>query len=70
MCEECVRAVLEHPELLREYDRLRGTSITKPGMIQEIDRATGKFDQDMRELAEFIHEYIHNRVFDTTWSRK
>lgn len=57
--DDAIRACLTDPEFLREYDRLRGTSFSKPGSIEnQIDRATGKYDEDAKELAFFIRDYI------------
>ncbi len=57
--EDCVRATINHPDFLPEYDRLTGTSFSRgSGITRLIDQATGKLDQDARELVRFIHQHI------------
>lgn len=60
--EDCVTETLKHPDFLPQYDRLMGTTFSKVGVGALIDRATGKFEQDARELFEFIHEYVWSRA--------
>lgn len=53
-----VRAAVTTPGLLEEYDRLRGTSFVtrRTGIAAVIDQATGKTDDDLRELVEFLFD--------------
>lgn len=65
MCSECWKAIQEHPEFLVEYDRLRGTTFSKAGLVREIDVTTGKAADDLVELNDFIEQYIHRQVFSS-----
>jgi hypothetical protein len=54
--EECVLYCAKQPELVREFDRLSGTSLGKPrsGLDAMIDEATGKQDDDMAKFVAFV----------------
>jgi hypothetical protein len=56
--KECVQAIFNHPEFLREYDRLRGTTFSRSSIESLIDKATGKFEEDAVELFTFIRDHI------------
>lgn len=56
---ECIRQSLAHPGFLPQWDRLRGTSFSKPGSIEQlIDKATGKYEKDAKELFDFIRDRV------------
>jgi hypothetical protein len=63
MCNECIKAVIRHPGLLEQYDRLRGTTFSSSGIEHMIDKDSGKLEEDAKELAQFIQKYIHEPVF-------
>lgn len=50
-----VQAALADPDLLREYDRLRGTALSDSGGIGHmIDVATGRFSSDAEGFLGFL----------------
>ncbi len=55
---DVVNATIAQPEFLKEYDRLNGTTFSKGGINQEIDKATGKFKEDVGDLLAFILEFV------------
>ena len=48
-------------ELVKEFDRLNGTNLSLKGtpIEIEIDKATGKLDDDMIKFINFVYEYIY-----------
>lgn len=56
--EECFLEALKTPELVKEFDRLRGTSLQSRGLNEMIDIATGKRDKDLELFVEFFLEVI------------
>ena len=68
---ECIRQVLEHPEFLQQWDRLRGTLFSKSGIIEKhIDMATGKYEEDAKELFDFISDRIFPHVSETDFGNQ
>lgn len=55
--EECVEACLDNEEFMREYNRLNGITFQRGGLEAAIDKATGKFEDDAKQLFEFIRDY-------------
>ena len=56
--KDVVHEVISHPEFLKEYDRLHGTTFSRYSLDHLIDKATGKFEEDAVELFNFIRDYI------------
>ena len=57
--EKCVDEVTGNSEFMRQWDRLKGTTFTRPGTIErQIDEATGKLVTDVQELMDFIRDHI------------
>jgi len=62
---EACQAAFENKELLREFDRLYGTSFLRGQPIElAVDRATGKREEDLLKFVEFFREYIWDRLPD------
>ena len=60
--EEVVQECLATPELVREFDRLRGTSLSATGINAAVDQATGKRAEDLRKFFAFVKEYVWVRL--------
>lgn len=60
----CLREAIETPELVANFDRLYGASLTaKRSPIEEmVDAATGKQEDDMRAFVGFVHEGVYLRL--------
>lgn len=56
---DCIRACVFFPGFMEEWDRLHGSTFARPGIDQEIDKATGKFDSDLEALIKFVKEYVY-----------
>ncbi len=58
--EAALRAAAGNRELLKEYDRLRGTNLSRKGSPIElaIDDSTGRTEEEFRAFAAFVLEYI------------
>lgn len=57
----CVHESFKNKELLKQFDRLQGTSLSKKGLSPieiEIDKITGKQDDDMKKFIKFVDQYI------------
>ena len=61
---DCVRHAIATPDLVKEFDRLRGTDLSGRAspIAQMIDQATGKADHDVRLFLEFIWDVIFCRA--------
>jgi hypothetical protein len=57
MTVDFLKAAASNQDLVREYDRLRGTSLSamskRTPLEQMIDKATGKEDSELRGFVEF-----------------
>jgi len=60
----CVIAAINEPELVKEFDRLKGTNLSQIGSPIEllIDETTGRLEHDFNEFIEFVRECIYERV--------
>jgi len=65
---ECLMACAANRDLVREFDRLRGTNLSLKGSGIElmIDEATGRLKQDLQAFVEFVYEFIWVRI---DWSQ-
>ncbi len=57
---ETVRICLKTPELVSEYDRLRGSNLSRKGTGLDllIDDSTGRTKDEMRGFVQFVWEHI------------
>lgn len=62
----CLEESLATPELLAQFDRLYGASLssTRSPIALMVDKATGKLDDDVKAFAGFVHECIYLRISD------
>jgi hypothetical protein len=53
-------ASIRNSDLLREFDRLRGTNLRRMGSQIEtmIDEATGRTNHDLLAFIEFVHDCV------------
>jgi len=60
----CVLAAINEPELVKEFDRLKGTNLSQNGTPIElmIDESTGRLEHDFNEFVEFVRDVIYERV--------
>lgn len=60
---ECMVTCLQDMDVVREYDRLMGTKLSRRGDLigQMIDEATGRRKKEMEGFIEFCWEYIFLR---------
>ena len=61
----CLLRSLEQEDLLRQIDRLYGTTLVTSAIdaIEKIvDQASGKAADDMRLFTEFVYDYVYTRV--------
>lgn len=63
----CVANAARQPELVKEFDRLRGSdlSLAMPPICRLIDEATGKQDGDLGEFVRFVHDCVYCRLDDS-----
>lgn len=61
---ECVLACAARPDLVAEFDRLRGTNMSRRGTPIEllIDDSSGRYERDAVMLSEFVYEYVWCRI--------
>jgi hypothetical protein len=61
---ECLEMCIDNRSLLKQFDRLNGTNLSLKGLpIEiEIDKASGRLDDDFLKFVEFVWEYIFTRV--------
>ena len=61
---QCVIAAINEPELVKEFDRLKGTNLSQTGSPIEImiDESTGRLKHDFNEFVEFVRDVIYERV--------
>jgi len=60
----CVLEAINQPELVKEFDRLKGTNLSQVGRPLElmIDERTGRLKHDFNEFVEFVRDVIYDRV--------
>jgi hypothetical protein len=58
--EACIEACFEQPELISNFDRLRGTNLSRKGngLALMINDVCGKSHDDMGKFLDFIYECI------------
>lgn len=63
MFAECLECCVAEPELMANYDALRGTNLSRKGSTIDlaIDRAVGRADAEIEGFIEFCWEYIFLR---------
>lgn len=61
---ECLMEVASNEEIVKEFDRLRGTNLQFQGSNIErmIDEATGRIEHDLALFVEFVYECIWIRL--------
>jgi len=61
---QCVLAAIREPELVKEFDRLKGTNLSQGGnpLALMIDESTGRLEHDFNEFVEFVRDVIYKRV--------
>lgn len=60
----CLHASAANSDLVREFDRLHGTNLSRRGSGLElaIDDASGRTESDVRQFCEFVAEFVYARV--------
>lgn len=60
----CLKNAIETPALLKQLDRLYGTTLTerKTPVNTMVDKACGRDERDMKIFTGFIYECIYRRV--------
>ena len=69
---QIVRECSRQPALLREFDRLSHTNLSRKGggLVLAIDEATGKLASDAEKFLDFVYDCILRRQIPTnipTW---
>ena len=61
---QCVLVAINTPELVKEFDRLKGTNLSQVGSELElaVDESTGRLEHDFNEFVEFVRDVIYERV--------
>lgn len=62
----CLDEAVATPELIEQFDRLKGTSLSggRSPIEQMVDRATGKLAEDAAEFSAFVHDCVYLRLPD------
>jgi len=62
----CLSDAIDTPELVEQFDRLYGATLTgrKSPIEAMVDRATGKQEDDIRAFVRFIHDCVYLRLTD------
>lgn len=57
----CLRAAAANPELVEQFDRLRGTNLMRrgTGFQLAIDEACGRLEGDLAAFADFVREHVY-----------
>ena len=60
----CLMECARNQELIKEFDRLRGTNLSLRGspIEIEIDKSTGKLDSDLKLFVDFVWECVWRRL--------
>lgn len=63
---ECVLKCAANMELVKEFDRLRGTNLCRKGapIEQAVDDATGRYEQDAIQFINFVYDVFWLRLSD------
>ena len=64
--DRCMHEASTTPELVEQFDRLYGCSLSRARspIEQMIDKATGYQDDQLRKFTEFVHDSIYMRLPD------
>lgn len=64
----CLGEAINTPELVRQHDRLYGSTLMSrvTPIERMVDKATGKADDDMKAFVEFVHRYIYLTLDDAS----
>lgn len=59
----CVLVAINTPELVKGFDRLRGTNLSQVGSELElaIDESSGRLEHDFNEFVEFVRDVIYEK---------
>lgn len=60
--DKVVAECMKNRAFMAEFDRMHGSSFTKPGLVQAIDIATGKRAADEDALRRFIADVVIARM--------
>lgn len=60
----CLHEAIGNQELVSNFDRLRGATLTtrKSQIEAMVDTATGKQHEDIKSFTEFVHDAIYMRL--------
>lgn len=62
----CLVEAAGTPELIAQFDRLTECALASIGkgspLDLAIDGATGRFEDDLRKFAEFVHDAVYSRL--------
>ena len=60
----CLIAAINEPEPVKEFDRLKGTNLSRRGSPLDllIDESTGRLEHDFNEFVEFVRGDIYERI--------
>lgn len=60
----CLLESIKNKELVKEFDRLRGTNLSQIGSPIDliIDKSTGRLEHDFNLFVEFVRECIYERL--------
>lgn len=60
----CMLAAINEPEMVKEFDRLRGTNLSQVGSPLDlmVDEQTGRLEGDFNKFVEFVRDCIYERV--------
>lgn len=61
---ECMEMCIDNKNLIREFDRLNGTNLSRKGLVIEvmIDEVSGRFEEDFIQFVDFVWDHIFTRV--------
>lgn len=60
----CVLEATNTPELVKEFDRLKGTNLSQVGhsLNLMIDESSGRLEHDFNEFVGFVRDVIYERL--------
>jgi len=58
---ECIKEAAGMPDLVKEFDRLNGTNLSRKGSPLDlmIDDSTGRMSSDLGKFVEFVREFVY-----------